>query len=140
MSGAYPEKVWRLFRQPRRAGQLTPAPGTTIGTARTPAGAAVLELQLLRGADGRIEDAAFRALGCPYLIATGAWLCAYLIGRRGDTGAELDPTLIIEQLTLPAVKRYCAVMACEALAAAWAATPHHSSLPATETVDRTENA
>lgn len=112
---AYPERVWKLFREPRRAGVFDADIPVRRGEARTPASAAILELQLKVSADGRIEDARFRAFGCPYMIATGAWLCGHVIGRLADATFELDAAKLAEQLQLPVVKRYCAVMACEAL-------------------------
>lgn len=116
----YPDKVWRLFRNPRRAGGFAADLPVRQGRATTPAGHAVIEMQLLVSSDGRIEDAQFRALGCPYLIATGAWLCAHVIGRRSESVQELESRLLVEQLELPALKRYCAVMAVEALSTALA--------------------
>ena len=65
--------------------------------------------------DGRIDDALFQALGCPNMIATGAWLCGWLIGRKADSVENLNPAHICEQLKLPSLKRYCAVMAVDAL-------------------------
>ncbi len=121
MSTSYPTKVWRLFREPRRAGRLEDRDGVLTGRARTPAGHAELLLQLRLAADGRIEEARFLALGCPYLIATGGWLCSHLTGRRRESAQELEIALVVEQLELPAVKRYCAVMALEAVQAALAA-------------------
>lgn len=118
MNTAYPDKVWRAFRQPRRAGRLEGEEGVVIGKATTPASPAELQIFLRLGGDGRIEDARFLALGCPYLIAAGDWLCAHVLGRRRAAVAELDMRLIVEQLSLPAVKRYCAVMARDALEAA----------------------
>ena len=115
---AYPDKIWRLFREPRRAGRLEEGKGVVTGEATTPAGHARLQLQLKLAADGRIEDARFLALGCPYLLATGAWLCAHLTGRRLDAAKQLQSADITEQLELPAVKRYCAVMAIEAISRA----------------------
>ncbi len=123
MNSAYPDKVWRAFRQPRRAGRLEPGEGVVIGQASTPAGHAELQLHLRLAPDGRIEDARFLALGCPYLIACGDWLCAHLLGRRKAAVSEFDIRPIVEQLGLPAVKRYCAVMARDALHAALAAEP-----------------
>ncbi len=112
---AYPDKIWKLFREPRRHGCFEAEQKPSRGRAATPASHAVLQLELLVAPDGRIDDALFQALGCPYLIATGAWLCAHVTGRRRDAMATLEPRLIAEQLDLPAVKRYCAVMAVEAL-------------------------
>lgn len=114
-ASVYPDKIWRLFREPRRSGCFEPEQKASRGRAQTPASHAVLQLELLVAEDGRIDDALFQALGCPYLIATGAWLCAYVTGRRRDAMRELESRMITEQLELPAVKRYCAVMAVDAL-------------------------
>lgn len=111
----YPDKIWRLFREPRRHGCFEPDQKPVRGRANTPAGHALLQIELLIAPDGRIDDALFQALGCPYLIATGAWLCAYVTGRRREAMLELESRTVAEQLELPAVKRYCAVMAIEAL-------------------------
>lgn len=119
----YPDKVWRWFRDPKRNGQFDPDLKPNCGCATTPASHAVLQLQWLQSDDGRIEDALFLALGCPYLIATGAWLCGHLVGRKREAIESLEVAWIAEQLDLPAVKRYCAVMAVEALNQALTSTP-----------------
>ncbi len=113
---AYPEKIWRLFREPRRQGCFDKEEaGTSTGKASTPASHAVLHVHLKLSDDRRIEDALFQALGCPSMIATGSWLCAWLLGRKADAVKSLQAETICEQLQLPALKRYCAVMAVEAL-------------------------
>lgn len=111
----YSDKVWRLFREPRRYGQFEADEQAVTGQATTPASHAVLHLHLKLADDGRVDDALFQALGCPAIIAAGAWLCAWLIGRKAASADKLEPAHIAEQLQLPATKRFCAVMAVEAL-------------------------
>lgn len=135
----YSDKVWRLFREPRRQGRFESPEQVVSGQATTPASHAVLQLHLKRAEDGRIDDALFQALGCPAMIATGAWLCAWLIGRKTDSVASLEAAYIAEQLQLPATKRYCSVMAIEALNDALqnASKKQHTS-PQPSAVDTTE--
>lgn len=112
----YSDKVWRLFREPRRVGCFGPdEEGVVSGSATTPASHAQLVLHLKLAADGRIDDALFQALGCPSLIASGAWLCGWLLGRKADAVTNLEASGIVEQLELTPLKRYCAVMALDAL-------------------------
>lgn len=111
----YSDKIWRLFREPRRVGRFESTEQVFSGQARTPASHAELHVHLQLAEDGRIDDALFQALGCPSLIATGAWLCGWLIGRKADAVRSLQSALIVEQLELSALKRYCAVMAVDAL-------------------------
>ncbi len=108
------------FRHPRRAGRPLPGQaGTACGTAETPAANAELRLYLkLKGAV--VADAWFMAHGCPCTIATGSWLAEWAVGKSVQQLQELNPTEIAQQLELSAVKRYCAVMAQDALRAALA--------------------
>ncbi len=112
---AYSDKVWRLFRDPKRSGCFEEGDDAVTGQATTPASHAVLHVHLKVAEDGRIDDALFQALGCPNMIAAGAWLCAWLIGRKADSVEDLNAEFIAGQLQLPSLKRYCAVMAVDAL-------------------------
>ena len=112
MNPAYSELVWEHFRKPRRAGSL--AADALIGEADTPAARARVRLSL-RCEGELIRDAAFQALGCPCTIAAGSWLAAHCVGRKREELLRLSARELEEQLQLPAVKRYSAVMAVEAL-------------------------
>lgn len=112
----YSAEVWRRFRAPGHAGVLN-GPATRSGDARTPAAKAVLSLQLNMGG-GRIQAARFQAHGCPSTIAAGDWLCEWLEGRTETEAAGLHAAQLVDALTLPPVRRHCAVLAEDALRAA----------------------
>jgi NifU-like protein involved in Fe-S cluster formation len=76
----YPPVVLDHFFNPRGAGRLAPGPGVIeveVGERRL---GAQLEIGVAIVA-GRVERAAFRALGCPYLIAAASDLTEWLPGR-----------------------------------------------------------
>lgn len=114
----YSPQVWQHFRAPRFAGAL-PEADVLIGNARTPASLAMLRLFIKLGSAG-IEQARFQAYGCPSAIATGDWLCEWLEGRRPAEAQSLDSTQIAAALDLMPTRRYCAVLAEDALKAALA--------------------
>jgi NifU-like protein involved in Fe-S cluster formation len=64
---------------------------------------AVVELTL-RVADERIVAAAFRAYGCPHLIAAASWLAERLAGRTRAELEQWDWREVQEALSLPAAK------------------------------------
>lgn len=113
---SYSPQVWQRFRAPARAGRLQGA-GTFQGVARTPASNAVLCLSVTVAQD-RIRQARFMALGCPSTIAAGEWLCEWLEGREVSEALRFSSTRLEQALALAPVRRYCALMAEDALAAA----------------------
>lgn len=114
----YSPQIWQRFRAPRFAGVL-PGPAVFIGEARTPASQAMLRLYIKLGSAG-IEQARFQAYGCPSAIATGDWLCEWLEGRRPAEAQSLGSTQIAAALDLMPTRRYCAVLAEDALKTAMA--------------------
>jgi nitrogen fixation NifU-like protein len=113
----YSPQVWDHFRKPRHAGEWPLSGAVATGFANTPASKGVLQIQL-QIADGRIEAARFMAHGCPSTIAAGSWLCEWLKGREVETAVRLTSSEIADALALSPVKRFCAVMAEDALKAA----------------------
>lgn len=113
---AYSPEVWRRFRAPTHAGCLE-GPGAAQGLARTPASNAVLSLSVTVE-QGRINAARFKALGCPSTIAAGEWLCEWLEGRAASEVTGFSSAMLEQALALSPVRRYCAIMAEDALAAA----------------------
>lgn len=104
----YSDPVWRLFTETPRAGELD-GPGTRTGTAGTPASHAWLQLQArLRGA--RVEDARFRAYGCPTTIAVGAWLAERAVGRSLDELAAIRAPELRQALEIPDSHLHCALL------------------------------
>lgn len=113
---AYSPQVWQRFRAPAHAGELQ-GPGTLRGQARTPASNAILSLSLAIEQD-KVTTARFQALGCPSTIAAGEWLCEWLEGRERGALSGFSAEMMEQALALAPVRRYCAVMAEDALAAA----------------------
>lgn len=112
----YPDRVWTLFQQAPNAGTLAPDPGLRTVEAGSAAHRFRLRVQVrLRG--GRIEDARFLALGCPYTIATGAWLAHWLIGRALTDVAREPLDELLAALEIPEDRAHCWVMAQDVLRA-----------------------
>lgn len=104
---AYPESVWRLFRETPRAGRFGETAGRVLSAeARTPAADSVLRLELRVG-DGEVADARFLAYGCPYSIAVGAWLAERSIGCQRRELESLSARQLIEALEIPEDRAHC---------------------------------
>jgi len=111
----YPESVWRVgrfFQLRPRAGRGAAA--TRTGTASTPANRSQLELQV-RMSGPRIEDARFRAHGCPISIAVGAWLAEQAIGRTLPELASVRASDIRQALEIPENRLHCALLGEDAI-------------------------
>lgn len=118
MSG-YPPEVWRRFAAPAYAGGLADA-DVRCGQAGTPGADAELELDLRLDAD-RIAAAAFRVHGCPSTVAAADWLCERIIGCAPAEAAAVTAADVEAALGLAPEKRFCGLLAVDALAAALAA-------------------
>ena len=116
----YPDVVWRLFEQRPRAGVLDNP--TLTGIASTPANRSQLELQV-RMSGPRIEDARFRAYGCPISIAVGAWLAGHAIGRTLPELATIRAPDIRQALEIPENRLHCALLGEDALKSLCAGAP-----------------
>jgi NifU-like protein involved in Fe-S cluster formation len=103
----YPDMVWRLFRETPRAGRLASGP---VFEARTPAAPFRMSLQVAMDGE-RIADSAFLAHGCPYTLATGAWLAAWLVGRRVTDCARPPIAELRAELEIPEDRAHCWLMA-----------------------------
>jgi NifU-like protein involved in Fe-S cluster formation len=103
----YPAAVWRLFRETPRAGRLPSGPAVEAGT---PAAPFRLRVQV-RIQDERIVDAAFQAHGCPYTVATGAWLAGWLVGRPIADCARPPIAELRAELEIPEDRAHCWLMA-----------------------------
>ena len=103
----YPAAVWRMFRDTPRAGRLPAGPAAEVGT---PAAPFRLRLQV-RTEGQRIVDTAFQAHGCPYTVATGAWLAQWLIGRPAAECARPPIAELRAELEIPQDRAHCWLMA-----------------------------
>lgn len=103
----YPARVWQLFRDAPRAGRLVSGPTVEVGT---PAAPFRLRMQVKLD-EGRIVDTAFLAHGCPYTLATGAWLAAWLVGRSAADCASPPTAEMRADLEIPQDRAHCWLMA-----------------------------
>ncbi|HEX4872544.1 MAG TPA: cysteine desulfurase family protein [Nevskiaceae bacterium] len=109
----YPSPVWQRFCAPTRVGAVAAAPEQhEIGTR---AGRDRLWLGVWRDASGRVQQACFQALGSPYTIALGQWLCESLSAASGPL--QPSAAIIRAALEIPEERAHCALMGEEALLA-----------------------
>ncbi len=94
---AYSERVRALFARPAHAGD---AAGPRVDLARGDS-RIVLSAEL---ADGRLARLAFRAFGCPHLIAAAEAACAACEGRGTDALAAWEARAAIAELAVPLEK------------------------------------
>jgi len=121
----YTDRVLRLFSEAPGAGSVPPGPGEFIAAeAGQLADEAWVRLEV-RAEGGRVLAAAFRAWGCPHVIAAAALAAGRLPGLDSTGMAALDAHILATDLGAPAAKlgRLLRVEDCvRALAARVAAT------------------
>jgi nitrogen fixation NifU-like protein len=115
----YSEKLIDHFENPRNVGSLDeddPAVGT--GTVGSPECGDVMKLQICVGEDGTITEVKFKTFGCGAAVASSSLASEWLEGMTLDEARQLNNKKIVEELSLPAVKVHCSVLAAEAVNAA----------------------
>lgn len=115
----YSDEVLARFDEPRNAGSFDGGE-SRIGTGLvgTVEQGAVIRLQIRVDDRGNIEDACFKAYGCPSTIAAASLVCDWLKGRSLDRAMTIENAWIAETLGLHPTKIHCAVLAEDAVAAA----------------------
>lgn len=103
----YPEPVWQRFVAPRRAGRVDGA--TALVTVAGRDEATRLELST-RVEAGLLAELRWRALGCPYLIASAERLAERLTGQPVQALAAVQSRDWIEALEMPIEKAHCALL------------------------------
>lgn len=109
----YSAKVWRLFIETPRAGQLQGADVLT-GVAETHANQNRLQFQVQMDGE-KIADARFQAYGCPTTIAVGAWLAGQAIGKTLPELEAIRAKEIRQALEIPEERLHCVLMAEDAV-------------------------
>ncbi len=117
---SYNEAVRRHFVDPRHAGDLGDAFDRTVtaDVSESDSGARVLMSAGIR--DGAIADTAFRARGCPHLIAAVDLACERLTGQPVRSLENYDLAHITRELCIPAEKAGRILLLQDALATLWA--------------------
>jgi nitrogen fixation NifU-like protein len=88
------------------------------GMVGAPACGDVMQLQILVGDDGIIEDAKFKTYGCGSAIASSSLLTEWVKGKNIEDAGNIRNTDIAKELALPPVKIHCSVLAEDAIKAA----------------------
>jgi NifU-like protein len=114
----YSEKVLAAFRKPSHAGVVDGY--NARGFVGSLECGDAIELTL-RISDDFVEDAKFRAYGCPGAISAAEKLAELIVGQNIEILKDFDNKSIVEALDgLPNVKIHCSVMGREALQSALA--------------------
>ncbi|MHC4716758.1 MAG: iron-sulfur cluster assembly scaffold protein [Planctomycetota bacterium] len=115
----YSDKVIELFDNPLNMGSLDkddPAVGT--GVVGSPECGDVMKLQIKVGPDGRVEDVKFKTFGCAAAVAASSLATEWLKGKTLAEAETISNRTLADELSLPAVKMHCSVLAEDAVRAA----------------------
>ena len=115
----YSDKVIDHYENPRNVGKMDKE-DDNVGTVMVgaPACGDVMQLQILVGDDGIIEDAKFKTYGCGSAIASSSLLTEWVKGKNIEDAGNIRNTDIAKELALPPVKIHCSVLAEDAIKAA----------------------
>ncbi len=115
---AYSEKVLDHYEHPRNVGSFDKAdPHIGTGMVGAPACGDVMKLQIKVAENGVIEDARFKTYGCGSAIASSSLVTEWLKGKTIDQALDIKNTQIAEELSLPAAKIHCSILAEDAIKA-----------------------
>ena len=115
----YSGKVIDHYENPRNVGKMD-REDDNVGTGMVgaPACGDVMQLQILVGDDGIIEDAKFKTYGCGSAIASSSLLTEWVKGKSLEDAGNITNTELAKELALPPVKIHCSVLAEDAIKAA----------------------
>jgi nitrogen fixation NifU-like protein len=115
----YSDKVLDHYENPRNVGKMDKEDDNVgTGMVGAPACGDVMQLQILVGDDGIIEDAKFKTYGCGSAIASSSLLTEWVKGKNIEDAGNIRNTDIAKELALPPVKIHCSVLAEDAIKAA----------------------
>ena len=115
----YSDKVIDHYENPRNVGKMD-REDDNVGTGMVgaPACGDVMQLQILVGDDGIIEDAKFKTYGCGSAIASSSLLTEWVKEKSLEHARNITNTELAKELALPPVKIHCSVLAEDAIKAA----------------------
>ena len=115
----YSDKVIDHYENPRNVGKMDREDDNVrTGMVGAPACGDVMQLQILVGDDGIIEDAKFKTYGCGSAIASSSLLTEWVKGKSLEDAGNITNTELAKELALPPVKIHCSVLAEDATKAA----------------------
>ncbi len=112
----YSDKVIELFDKPLNMGSLDKKdPSVGTGVVGSPECGDVMKLQIKVGADGRVADVKFKTFGCAAAVAASSLATEWLKGRTVEEAETISNKALADELSLPAVKMHCSVLAEDAV-------------------------
>ena len=115
----YSDKVIDHYENPRNVGKMDKEDDSVgTGMVGAPDCGDVMQLQILVGDDGIIEDAKFKTYGCGSAIASSSLLTEWVKGKSLEDAGNITNTELAKELALPPVKIHCSVLAEDAIKAA----------------------
>ncbi len=115
----YSDKVLDHYENPRNVGKMDKEDDNVgTGMVGAPACGDVMQLQILVGDNGIIQDAKFKTYGCGSAIASSSLLTEWVKGKDIEDAGNIRNTDIAKELALPPVKIHCSVLAEDAIKAA----------------------
>src|ERR1035441_2811462 len=117
---AYSDKVLDHYSNPRNVGSLDKNSAEVgTGLVGAPECGDVMKLQIkVNPATNIIEDAKFKTFGCGSAISSASLATQGVKGKRVDQAPTIRNTAIVNELSLPPMKRQCSVLAEDAIRAA----------------------
>jgi len=104
MAVRYADAVRHLRAHPAHAGDLGPGPGSVVeGEAATPERGAWVRFEV-RLADGIVQEARFRAWGCPHVLAACELAAGRLEGHPPGGSEGLSAASLARDLSAPPEK------------------------------------
>lgn len=100
----YSSEVARHFAAPRHSGTLVPGPGTVVSGEGGAVEQGAWVVFQLRIDAGQVEALAWRAYGCPHVVAACSVAAGLLTGRTPAELLAFDPLSLCAPLDVPALK------------------------------------
>ena len=115
----YHEKVLDHYNNPRNVGSfLKTDKNVGIGLVGAPACGDVMKLSIKVNDAGIIEDVRFKTFGCGSAIASSSYMTERVKGMTLEEAGAIKNTEVAKELSLPAVKLHCSMLAEDAIKSA----------------------
>lgn len=104
----YAGAVLDHFESPRNIGNFAFSQHVGTGTVGDPK-TGIVRIQVRVGA-GVVLDARFKAHGCGYTIAAASYATEWVKGKSLDEARRMTPTVLADELDMPAERFHCALL------------------------------
>ncbi|QEK37824.1 Fe-S cluster assembly scaffold IscU [Candidatus Cytomitobacter indipagum] len=112
----YNEKINEAFRNPKNVGSMDETDDNVgVGFVGSPGCGDVLKIYIKVDDSDRIADVKFKTFGCGSAIASSSVLTEKVMGLTLEEAKKITNKDIADELSLPAIKTHCSVLAEEAI-------------------------